>query len=188
MPATDAASEPRWRNPHRSGGDRVNVRPAIGYHLCSAGAPDRFREDSMLTRRKFAVGDTLIRENDLGETAFIVHEGQVEIRKDVGGTMVHLATVGPGDTIGEMSMIEDTPRSATAVAITPVVADEVHHDDFYQALQTDREIALLLLKSLFERLREANATILQLRSGGAIPVEPVSEAKAPVLLIEGLTP
>jgi CRP-like cAMP-binding protein len=164
------------------------VRPAIGYHLCSAGAPDRFREDSMLTRRKFAVGDTLIRENDLGETAFIVHEGQVEIRKDVGGTMVHLATVGPGDTIGEMSMIEDTPRSATAVAITPVVADEVHHDDFYQALQTDREIALLLLKSLFERLREANATILQLRSGGAIPVEPVSEAKPPILLIEGLTP
>lgn len=142
----------------------------------------------MLTRRKFAVGDTLIRENDLGETAFIVHEGQVEIRKDVGGTMVHLATVGPGDTIGEMSMIEDTPRSATAVAITPVVADEVHHDDFYQALQTDREIALLLLKSLFERLREANATILQLRSGGAIPVEPVSEAKPPILLIEGLTP
>ena len=98
-----------------------------------------------------SVGETLIREGDLGETAFIVHEGQVEIRKDIGGKIVPLATAGPGDTIGEMSMIDDTPRSATAVALTPVVADEVHHDDFYQALQTDREVALIMLKALFER-------------------------------------
>jgi CRP-like cAMP-binding protein len=142
----------------------------------------------MLTRRKFEAGDTIIRENDLGESAFIVHEGTVEIVKQVDGSDVHLATLGPGDTIGEMSMIEDTPRSATAVAKTEVVADEVHHDDFYQALQTDRDVAMLLLKSLFERLREANATILQLRSGGAAPEAPQPQAKPPVLQIEGLTP
>ena len=142
----------------------------------------------MLTRRKFKVGDKIIRENDLGESAFIVHEGTVEIQKDVGGKMVHLATLGPGDTIGEMSMIEDRPRSATAIAVTPVVADEIHHDDFYAALQSDREVAMLLLKSLFERLREANAVILQLRSGGAVPAEPPAEVRRPVLLIEGLTP
>lgn len=142
----------------------------------------------MLTRRKFEAGDTIIRENDLGESAFIVHEGTVEIQKDVGGTDVHLATLGPGDTIGEMSMIDDTPRSATAVARTAVVADEVHHDDFYEALQSDRDVAMLLLKSLFERLREANSTILQLRSGGAAPARPVAPAQRPVLLIEGLTP
>jgi len=142
----------------------------------------------MLTRRKFDAGDTIIRENELGESAFIVHEGTVEILKDFGGTDVHLATLGAGDTIGEMSMIEDTPRSATAIAKTAVVADEVHHDDFYEALQTDRDVAMLLLKSLFERLREANATILQLRSGGAAAAPPPPVAKAPVLLIEGLTP
>jgi CRP-like cAMP-binding protein len=142
----------------------------------------------MLTRRKFQPGDEIIRENDLGETAFIVHEGIVEIRKDVDGRQVHLATLGPGDTIGEMSMIDDTLRSATAVAQTPVVADEVHHDDFYEALQTDRDVAMLLLKALFERLREANATILQLRFGGAEPAESSAPARRPVLLIEGLTP
>ena len=142
----------------------------------------------MLTRRKFAAGETMFRESDLGESAFIVHEGTVEIVKNHGGQDVYLATLGPGDTIGEMSMIDDTPRSATAIAKTGVVADEIHHDDFYQALQTDREVALLLLKSLFERLREANATILQLRSGGASPAESVAPAKPPVLLIEGLTP
>ena len=142
----------------------------------------------MLTRRIFEAGDTIIRENDLGESAFIVHEGTVEIQKDVGGVMVHLASLGPGDTIGEMSMIDDTPRSATAVAKTKVVADEVHHDDFYEALQSDRDVAMLLLKSLFERLREANSTILQLRSGGAASAEPVAPAKRLVVQIEGLTP
>ncbi len=142
----------------------------------------------MLTRRKFKAGDTIIHENDLGESAFIVHEGTVEIQKEVAGESVHLANLGPGDTIGEMSMIDDTPRSATAVATTAVVADEIHHDDFYEALQTNRDVAMLLLKSLFERLREANATILQLRSGSAAPVEPAASATPPVLVIEGLTP
>ena len=153
-----------------------------------AAAGRRRGEFEMLKRRRFKAGETIIRENDLGETAFIIHEGRVEITKSVGGKQVHLATLGPGDTVGEMSMIEDTLRSATGTVVEDVVANEIHHDDFYQALQTDREIAMLLLKSLFERLREANATILQLRSGGAPPEPSAAPEKPPVVLIEGLTP
>lgn len=144
----------------------------------------------MLDRRKFKAGDTILKEGDLGETAFIIHQGTVEITKDVGGRRVQLATVGPGETLGEMSMIDDTPRSATAVALEDVECDEIHHDDFYEALQSDPETALLLLKSLFERLRVANNTVLQLRAAGVLPSEPPAAAPArpPVVLIEGLTP
>ena len=142
----------------------------------------------MLTRRKFKAGETILRENDLGESAFIIHEGRVGITKNVDRQQVQLATLGPGDTIGEMSMIDDAPRSATAVALDDVVVDEVHHDDFYEAIQTDREVGMHLLRALFERLREANAVILQLRSGGAAPAAPAPTTKPPVLLIEGLTP
>jgi hypothetical protein len=145
----------------------------------------------MLKRRSFKAGETILREGDIGETAFIIHEGRVEITKDIGGRQVPLAEVGPGDTLGEMSMIDDMPRSATAVALDDVVCDEIHHDDFYQAIQTDPQTSLLILKSLFERLREANNAVLQHRLEGVVAAPPAAAAepaKPPVVLIEGLTP
>lgn len=142
----------------------------------------------MLERRRFAAGETLVRENDLGETAFIIHSGRVEIRRRVGGDSVLLATVGAGDTVGEMSMIDDKPRSATAVAVEPTEVTEVHHDDFFEALQTDPQATLMILKSLFERLREANARVIQLEAGHA-GAEVAGRALAgPVVVLEGASP
>jgi CRP-like cAMP-binding protein len=148
----------------------------------------------MLERRRFAAGETIMRENDLGETAYIIETGQVDINKEVGGRLVHLARLGPGATIGEMSMIDDLPRSASAVAVEATELREIHQDGFYEALQTDPELTLLLLKALFERLREANATILQLRmqeamaAGGRAASPDEGRVVAAVVLLEGLTP
>lgn len=146
----------------------------------------------MLERRRFKAGEVIIRENDLGETAFIIETGRVAVTKQMGARQVHLATLGPGETIGEMSMIDDQPRSATATAVEPTELSEIHHDGFYQALQTDPEVTLLVLKALFERLREANVTILQLRTEGAAAgageaMAPAAEEANPVVLLEGLT-
>jgi CRP-like cAMP-binding protein len=146
----------------------------------------------MLERRRFKAGEVIIRENDLGETAFIIEKGRVEITKQMGGKQVHLATLGVGETIGEMSMIDDQPRSATATAVELTEVREIHHDGFYEALQTDPEVTLLVLKALFERLREANVTILQLRAEGATAGGAEAAARAggeasPVVLLEGLT-
>jgi CRP-like cAMP-binding protein len=142
----------------------------------------------MLKRRRFKVGETLIRENDIGETAYIIQKGRVRITKEVGGKSVQLAMIGPGGTVGEMSMIEDSPRSATATAIEATETDEIHHDDFYEALRSDPEVTVMLLKPIFERLREANATILRLSAeGGAAEAVPAQEPP-PAVLLEGLTP
>jgi CRP-like cAMP-binding protein len=123
----------------------------------------------MLKRLHFKRGDEIIRENDLGETAYIIQSGRVEITQ--GSARARLATVGPGETIGEMSMIDDKPRSATAVALEDTEVTEIHHDDFYEALQTDPEATIMILKALFERLREANTRYHQLlaRHGGREP-------------------
>jgi len=86
-----------------------------------------------------------------------------------------------------MSMIDDKPRSATAIALEATEADEIHQDDFYEALRTDPEITVLLLKPLFERLREANAEILRLRTSGVEGAAVESAVEPPVVLLEGLT-
>lgn len=119
----------------------------------------------MLETRRFKAGETIIRENDFGETAYIVQRGRVEVSREVEGRQLHLATIGPGETIGEMSMIDDKPRSATAVALDDCELTEIHHDDFFEALQTDPQASIMILKALFERLRDMSARFVQLQAG-----------------------
>lgn len=142
----------------------------------------------MLQRRTFKAGEAIIREGEVGESAYIIQKGRVEISKQLDGQRLLLATVGPGDTIGEMSMIDDSVRSATATALEDTEADEIHHEDFFEAMRAEPELMAMLLKPIFERLREANATILRLRMQGvSIPVEYSRQPRA-VVWLEGLNP
>jgi CRP-like cAMP-binding protein len=119
----------------------------------------------VITLSRYEPGEVIVRENDFGETAYIIGEGQVEVSKKLDGQDVHLAYLGVGETFGEMSMIDEKPRSATVTAVTQTVVRAIRRDDFFNSFQTDPTVALTLLKVLFERLREADAMILQLQKG-----------------------
>ena len=149
----------------------------------------------MITMHQYAAGEVIFSENDVGETAYIIVRGRVEVLKMLDGKNVHLAYIGAGEPFGEMGMIDEKPRSATVVAVEETVVRELHRDDLFQNLQTHPEIAISLLKVLFERLREADATILQLyRSHPELaPFQPARLGAAPtqsttVVYLEGLTP
>jgi CRP/FNR family cyclic AMP-dependent transcriptional regulator len=118
----------------------------------------------MPKQRKFASGEVIIYENDIGETAYVIEQGRVKVTKKRGGRTVHLAELGPGGTIGEMSMIDEKPRSATVVAIEDSILREVHRSQFSEALQRETDSAIRLLRVIFERLREADARIAELAS------------------------
>ncbi|HEY6364193.1 MAG TPA: cyclic nucleotide-binding domain-containing protein [Candidatus Binatia bacterium] len=132
----------------------------------------------MITLSRYQAGEVIVQENDFGETAYVIGEGQVEVSKELNGRKVHLAYLGPAETFGEMSMIDEKPRSATVTAVTETVVSEIRRDDFFNSFQTDPKVALALLKVLFERLREADAMILQLQKAdpqhGLIPKEPLA--------------
>jgi len=123
----------------------------------------------VMTLRRYEVGEVIVREHDWGDTAYIIEQGQVEVSKDLDGYQVHLANLGAGDTFGEMSMIDEKPRSATVTAVTATVVREIQRDTFFHRLQTDPHVALTLLKVLFERLREAHTLILQLQKAAPPP-------------------
>ena len=67
----------------------------------------------MIPLSRYEAGEVIIQENDLGETAYVITQGQVEVSKELNGQKVHLAYLGAGETFGEMSMIDEKPRSAT---------------------------------------------------------------------------
>jgi CRP-like cAMP-binding protein len=149
----------------------------------------------VVRRSRYQAGEVIVRENDFGETAYIIEQGQVEVSKELDGQSVHLAYLGAGETFGEMSMIDEKPRSATVTAVTETVVSEIRRDDFFNTFETHPKVALTLLKVLFERLREANATILQLMKvtpqPGTVPKEPSAVAPARgqlTITLEGMTP
>ena len=112
-----------------------------------------------MSLRVYQPGEVLLREGDMGESAYIVERGRVEVTKELHGQMVHLAFLGPGEIIGEMSIIDNKPRSATVIAIEETVARELNREELFYNLRTDPETALSLLRLLFDRLRESHITI-----------------------------
>jgi signal transduction histidine kinase/ActR/RegA family two-component response regulator len=110
--------------------------------------------------RRYEAGEVIIRENEAGETAYIITQGKVEVSKQLGGQKVHLAYLGVGETFGEMSMIDDKPRSASVTAVTETFVSEIRREDFFNSFQAEPKAALGLLKVPFDRLREADTRIL----------------------------
>jgi len=117
----------------------------------------------MITLRQYAPGEAIIRENEIGECAYIIEKGRVEITREKEGKPAHIAYLDAGMTFGEMSMVDDLPRSATVTALEDTMVREVHRDNLYENLTSNPETMIKLLKGIFERLRIANTTIARLK-------------------------
>jgi CRP-like cAMP-binding protein len=146
----------------------------------------------MINTRRYAPKDLIIRENDSGEAAFIIESGKVAVTKLSNGKNLHIAFLGAGATFGEMSMVDDLPRSASVTAVEETVVKEFHRDDLYEAMRENPEVFGKFLKGIFERLREANVLIASLDTEAKSQArlanlkDPASKAES--YSIEGLTP
>jgi CRP/FNR family transcriptional regulator/CRP/FNR family cyclic AMP-dependent transcriptional regulator len=108
--------------------------------------------------RTFKRGEVLFHEEDPGNALFILESGQVKIVliSDEGSETI-LRVQGPGECLGELSLIDGSPRSATAVALEPVEALALYRDDFLSLIERRPSVALAVmggLASLVRRLSE----------------------------------
>lgn len=111
--------------------------------------------------RLYQTGEVILRENDHGDAAYIIERGRVEVTKELDGRPVHLAFLGTGEIFGEMAILEDKPRSATVTAVEETAVRAIDREEFFRSLRSNSDMALRLVRTLFERLREAHITILQ---------------------------
>ena len=118
----------------------------------------------MTTLHHFRSGDIIIKENDVGESAYLIQKGRVRVTKESKGQDIYICDLGVGSILGEMSMIDDKPRSATVTAVEDTVVKEIHRNEFLSGLQKKQKFAVNILKILFERLRKADAMISKLKS------------------------
>ncbi|HSM14057.1 MAG TPA: cyclic nucleotide-binding domain-containing protein [Thermoanaerobaculia bacterium] len=135
---------------------------------------------------EFAAGDHVFREGELGMEMYIVHEGTIEILKDTGEESQVLATLEKGDFFGEMAILEDLPRTASARAVTAAKLLMINGSTFDQMLRTNPEIAVRMMRKLSRRLCETDRLLhVALGSPGPAPIvempsqqEPKAEAEA----------
>jgi CRP/FNR family cyclic AMP-dependent transcriptional regulator len=102
--------------------------------------------------RAFAKGKTIFKEGERGDEFFIVVRGQVEI---VSGDR-HLETLEADGIFGEMALIDDSPRSATAVALSDVTLAPIKENQFLFLVQNTPFFALSVMRVLARRLRRQN--------------------------------
>ena len=99
-----------------------------------------------------AAGDVIFEVGDAGDLMYVVKDGDVEITYRKGASV----RVGPGESFGEMALIDRHARSATATAATAVRLYPINRALFFVLVQDTPYFALEVMKSLSERLRRAN--------------------------------
>jgi CRP-like cAMP-binding protein len=107
-------------------------------------------------RRRFGAKEALFHEDDPGQTLYVVVSGCVSIEKVTeSGKTVHIARRGPGEHFGELSLVDDMPRSASVVTDEPCELLMLHQSEFAQCLEKHPAIALNIIRALALRLRQA---------------------------------
>ncbi len=111
----------------------------------------------VIVPRTFGAGEVVFRENDTGDTCYVVRAGRVRaVREHNDGRSITLATFGPGDIFGELAMFDEERRSATVEALEDSEAAAILGPDMRRLLRTHPDIAIKLLRALSQRLRETN--------------------------------
>ena len=100
--------------------------------------------------RGYRAGETIFNEGDRGKEFFVIRSGKVEIR--IGNRL--LETLGENEIFGEMALIDEAPRSATAVAATDVTAAPVTEKQYLFLVRHTPFFALKVMRVLAQRLRK----------------------------------
>lgn len=108
---------------------------------------------------KLAPGEILINEDDEKTDLYWVQSGELAAIQKRKHYEVHLDHIRAGELIGEMSMIDKKPRSATIQAVTECEVIQFSTDEIYTIFESQPKIIQTLLQTLVERLRKTNARI-----------------------------
>jgi CRP/FNR family transcriptional regulator, cyclic AMP receptor protein len=122
-----------------------------------------------MTRTHFAEGQILFREGDPADGVFRLISGTVDVLRELDGDPILLGTVGAGQFIGEMGVVENRPRSATVRAASEVEVEFLTPTEFVDEIAGSPRTARELIQRLSQRLREADDRIVndEGRSGRA---------------------
>ena len=112
--------------------------------------------DRLMVTRHYVKGESIFRKGDVGAELYVVLEGEVRVHLDHDGHEVTLASYGPSKVVGEMSVFDDQPRSASAQAAASTTVRVLRRDRMQAIVHEHPEVLLEFIKNLSQRLRVMN--------------------------------
>lgn len=119
-----------------------------------------------MDQKTYAAEDIIFDEGQSGRVMYILVEGAVEICKKTPEGRTLLKVVNQkNEVFGEMALVDDLPRSASAIAIVPTTVYEINETAFEHLVQTNGNFAFKIIQILSERIRNSNRKIIELSDG-----------------------
>lgn len=120
-----------------------------------AGVPRRHlkRVAELAKPKRFAAGTTIVRSGDPGNAFYVLVDGAARVTPPKGRAI----KLGPGDSFGEMALLDGSPRSADVTATEDVLALAIGSAAFEKLLRREPQLAIALLRTLAGRLRGAQS-------------------------------
>ena len=112
-------------------------------------------------RISLRAGETLIRQGDLGDAAYVLLSGEFEVQKQAGKSMIRIDVRDPGDIVGEMALLSRSQRNASIIARTDSEALRIPQESFEKLLANNPGTALTVLHWVMDRLAQNEALLHQ---------------------------
>lgn len=109
--------------------------------------------------KELPAGTVLFKDGDTGKQMFVIQKGKVKISKQIGDQKKTLAVLPAGEFFGEMAILNNEPRTATATIEEDCLLLVIDSKTFESMIRGNAEIALRMIKKLSQRLKEADEQI-----------------------------
>ncbi len=132
----------------------------------------------LITEHQYQPGELIFREGESGDAMYLIRAGRVAVIKGEFESPAILGLRGPGEIIGEMSLLEGQPRSATNVALDSVRLLRITRDGFQQLVSARPDIGINIMRIISGRLRDADNVRTSALLGGRQLVKQVSRLES----------
>lgn len=120
---------------------------------------------SSFATKCFNKGELIIKEGDIADTAFVINKGHVEVKKiTLNGESVVIARLDPGQIFGEMSLFDNSNRSASVYALSNVELSVITKEDFLKHLNDTPPQIKVIIELLLKRLRQTSNLVTLLKT------------------------
>ena len=122
--------------------------------------------------KSWADGEVIVRQGEVGNSMYVVQAGEVEVLRETEDGEVRLAVLGAGEFFGEMSIFEHEVRSATVRARGEAHVLTVDKRTLLKRIKEDPFLAVSILQTMSNRIREINAELVRARAAAAASTTP----------------
>jgi CRP/FNR family cyclic AMP-dependent transcriptional regulator len=129
--------------------------------------------------RQFTRNETIVRQGEMGLGLYVIARGHVKVDREEKGVRTQVAELGPEQFFGEMSLLDNKPRSATVTGIEDSECLLLTRDSFVKLMNKYPEIPIRMARVLAERLRVANEKLAAAPAPAQVAVQASAAAPAP---------